>query len=89
MSGDDPVYLEVRVHPRASREGFEPGITGRVRVRVNAPPVGGAANRRVTELVADAFGVPRSAVEVISGSGRRDKRLRITGARRRPAWFAG
>jgi len=87
VSAGEPLYVEVRVHPRASREGIEPGVAGRVRVRVNAPPVEGAANRRVTELVAEAFGVPRSAVEVVSGASRRDKRLKVTGARRRPAWF--
>ena len=89
MSVDTPIYVDVRVHPRASREGFEPGVAGRVRVRVNAPPVDGAANRRVTELVAAAFGVPRSAVQVVAGATRRDKRLKVTGARRRPEWFAG
>jgi len=87
--GAPPIYLDVRVHPRASREGFETGVGDRVRVRVNAPPVDGAANRRVTELVAEAFGVPRSAVEVVSGATRRDKRLKVSGARRRPSWFSG
>ena len=62
-------------------------VDGRVRVRVNAPPVDNAANRRVTELIAEAFGVPRSRVEVVAGAARRDKRLKVTGARRLPPWY--
>jgi uncharacterized protein (TIGR00251 family) len=85
----DVLYLDVRVQPRASREGFDTPVSGRVRVRVKAPPVDGAANRRLTALVAEAFGVPRSAVEVVAGGTRRDKRLKVTGARRRPDWYAG
>jgi uncharacterized protein (TIGR00251 family) len=89
VSRGDAIYLDVRVQPRASREGFDAAVAGRVRVRVSAPPVDGAANRRVTELVAEAFGVPRSAVVVIAGAKGRDKRLMVTGARRRPGWYAG
>ena len=73
--GED-LYLDVRVQPRSSREGVDGEMAGRIRIRVNAPPVDNAANRRVTELVAEAFGVPRSPVQVVAGATRRDKRLR-------------
>ena len=81
--------LEVRVQPRSSREGVDGEVDGRLRVRVNAPPVDNAANRRVTELIAEAFGVPKSRVEVVAGAARRDKRLKVTGARRLPPWYRG
>ncbi len=87
-AGDD-VWLAVRVHPRSSREGIEGCVAGRVRVRVSAAPVDDAANRRVIELVAKAFGVPRSRVAVVAGATRRDKRLRVRGPRRRPDWLMG
>lgn len=75
------------MQPRASREGIERTADGRVRIRVNAPPVNDAANRRVVELLARAFGVPRSRVEILSGATARDKRLRIRDPARYPEWF--
>lgn len=86
-SSDSDLYLAVRVQPRASREGVDGRIGERVRIRVNAPPVNDAANQRVIELMARAFGVPRSQVDVVSGNTRRDKLLRIRGARKHPPWM--
>jgi len=83
------LLLELRVQPRCAREGIGGRVGGRLRVRVNAPPVDGAANRRVAELLAGEFGVPRSRVELLRGAASRDKRVRIRGARRRPDWLAG
>jgi uncharacterized protein (TIGR00251 family) len=81
------LVLELRVQPRSSREGIDGYVAGRIRVRVNAAPVDNAANRRVLELLAKAFGVPRSRVELISGASGRDKRVRIHDPRRRPDWL--
>ena len=83
------LILDVRVQPRASREGVDGWIGARLRVRVHAPPVGGSANRRVAELLARELGVPRSRVELVSGAAARDKRLRVRGATRRPEWLDG
>jgi uncharacterized protein YggU (UPF0235/DUF167 family) len=52
---------------------------GRLVVRVAAPPVAGAANAAVCELVAKAVGVPKSRVSVVRGARSRDKLVRIEG----------
>lgn len=66
--------ISVRVQPRASKNevvGFD--AAGVLRVRVTAPPVGGAANKAVAELLADALGVPKSTVSIASGQSGRNK----------------
>jgi len=46
---------------------------------VSAPPVDGAANDALLELLARELDVPRRAVALISGEHGRQKRLRIVG----------
>jgi hypothetical protein len=51
-----------------------------LRVRVAAPPVEGAANEELIRTLARALGVPRSAVEIVSGDRSKSKRVRVRGA---------
>lgn len=50
-----------------------------LRVRVTAPPVGGAANRACTELLARAFETHRAWIQLDPSSKGRRKRVRIQG----------
>ncbi len=50
-----------------------------MRARVTAPPVDGKANAALERLVANALGVPKSAVSVVSGARGREKTLAIEG----------
>ena len=69
--------LHVRVQPRARRNEVL-GWQGRaLRVRVIAAPEAGEANRAVIELLADAFDVPLSSVELVRGGASRDKLFRV------------
>jgi uncharacterized protein len=75
----DGVILAVRVIPRARRAGAAGMRDGALLVRLNAPPVDGAANAELIALLADALGVARSAVTIVTGQRGRSKRVRITG----------
>ena len=76
--------ISVRVIPRASKAGIA-GMRGDdLLVRLNAAPVDGAANAELIEVLADAFGVARRSVEIVSGERSRQKRVRITGATKQP-----
>ncbi len=52
---------------------------GRVVIRVTAPPADGRANAAVCKVVAEAVGVPPSAVAVVRGHVSRDKTLEVAG----------
>src|SRR5262245_27276550 len=71
--------LLVRVTPRARQSAIAGWHGSALAVRVAAPPSDGRANRAVTDLLADALGVPRSAVELVGGAASRDKRFRVAG----------
>lgn len=74
--------IDIQVVPRASRTAVGPAMGERLRVAVTSPPVDGAANAAVIEALAQAFGVRRSAVEIVRGERGRRKTVRITGASR-------
>lgn len=50
-----------------------------VLVRVSAPPVDGAANAEVVEVLARALDLPRRAVTITGGLTSRTKRVAIEG----------
>ena len=73
------VRFAVRVQPRSSREGVD-GVHGdALRVRVNAPPVEGAANEAVIEVLANALGVAKRAVTIVGGAASRNKVVEVAG----------
>ena len=71
--------LHVRVQPRARRNEVVGWQGPTLRVRVTAVPAEGEANRAVTGLLADAFGVPASRVTLVRGAAARDKVFRVEG----------
>ncbi|MBW8843309.1 MAG: DUF167 domain-containing protein [Sphingomonadales bacterium] len=74
----DGIEIAVRVTPRSSRNELSPG-PGHVVARLNSPPVDGAANAALIELVARHFGVPKRNIRLIAGDRARLKRLAIAG----------
>ena len=73
------VVLAVRVIPRAGRSGIAGVRDNALLVRLNAPPVDGAANAELIEVIAGAFGVPKRAVTIVAGDRARTKRVRVDG----------
>ncbi|MDD3444062.1 MAG: DUF167 domain-containing protein [Zavarzinia sp.] len=79
------VRLAVRLSPRASRnalDGVMTGADGRtsVVIKLNAPPVDGAANDALIRFLAEALDVPKSTVAIRSGHTSRQKLIQIEGA---------
>ena len=73
------VTIAILVQPRASRSRFGPLHGDRIKVFVTSPPVDGAANQAVVELLSKTFGRSKRDVEVIGGQSSRRKLVRIMG----------
>lgn len=75
----DGAVVTIRVTPRAARSEVAGQSDEALLVRLNAPPVDGAANRALVEYVAAACRVPRRAVTLVAGERGRMKRVAIAG----------
>ena len=73
------VIISVRVIPRAGKSGVAGTRGGALLVRLTAPPVEGAANAELIEVLASALGVPKRRVSIVSGEHARQKRVRVAG----------
>jgi uncharacterized protein (TIGR00251 family) len=71
------VRLEVRVQPRAARNEIAGAHGGALRIRLQAPPVDGAANEALVDFLARQLGVPRRHVRVVAGATSRTKIVEI------------
>jgi hypothetical protein len=73
------VLIDVRVVPRAGRSGLAGTRGGALLVRLAAPPVEGAANAELIEVLAGLLGVPKRAVTIVAGERSRSKRVCAAG----------
>lgn len=72
--------LTIRVQPRASRTELA-GLHGdAIRIRLQAPPVDGAANDALIAFLAEYLGVPRRQIRLVAGLSSRTKVVEIEGA---------
>lgn len=69
--------IAVRVTPRSSRPGIGEWRDGELEVRVSAPPADGEANAALVKLLAKQLGLPKSGIEIVSGSASRHKRVAL------------
>jgi uncharacterized protein YggU (UPF0235/DUF167 family) len=84
MSSQPPLRLVVRLTPRGGRDavdGWARDEDGRpyLKARVAAPPLEGAANSALENLIAKALKRPRGAVRIVGGDHARLKQLEIAG----------
>jgi len=71
------IQLTVRVVPRASKPGIAGTRDGALLVRLQSPPVEGAANQELIEVIAKAFDAARRDVSIIGGERSKLKRVAI------------
>ena len=71
------VLVSLLIQPRASKNEIS-GLQGdRLKVRLTAPPVEGAANKMCITFLAKCLGLPKSALEIVSGQSSRQKQILI------------
>jgi uncharacterized protein len=71
--------LKIRVIPNAKKTEFTGYREDELVLRLNAPALEGKANKAALEYVSRYFGVPRSAVMMVSGEKSRHKIFQIVG----------
>ena len=77
------VTLAVRAQPGAKKTAimgiYGEGIAAQLKIAVQAPPLLGRANEAVIAFLAEVFGLPKSAVELVSGESSRSKVILLRG----------
>ena len=69
--------FDIQVIPHASRAEIAGVQEGALKVKVTAPPVGGAANEACIKLLARELGLKKSQMEISSGAKSRKKTVMI------------
>ncbi len=73
------ITFKVRVEPRSSRKGISALVGDALKIWVNAPPVGGAANEELIEILSGEFDIKKTAIKIIKGHYSRNKIVEIEG----------
>lgn len=74
-----PATLTLRIIPRARHDGIGERRGEALVVRLQAPPVEGAANEALTRYLAKVLGVRPGDVRIVSGARSRDKVVQVEG----------
>ena len=77
MDGSTRISLRVALGAQRAKVVGRHGTAWKL--RVTAPPEDGKANEAVVRLLAEALGVSRGDIAIVSGHGARDKVVSLTG----------
>jgi uncharacterized protein (TIGR00251 family) len=73
----DRCVISIHAQPGAKRTEVAGTHGETLKIRVQAPPVEGAANAALIKFLAKALGVRQRDVEILSGERSRDKRVAV------------
>jgi uncharacterized protein (TIGR00251 family) len=71
--------LVVHVQPRAKRSEVAGRHGDAIKVRLQAPPVDGAANEELVRFLAETLGITKRSVTIVGGLTSRRKTVEIEG----------
>jgi len=71
--------ITIRVIPNASRNEIVGMLEGALKIKVQAPPEGGRANKCVIQVLSKELDLPKRAVSILSGEKSRIKRVLLKG----------
>jgi uncharacterized protein (TIGR00251 family) len=79
----DGVTLAVRAQPGAKKTAitgvYGEGATAHLKIAVQTPPIEGRANSALIAFLAETFGLPKNAVELVTGELSRSKVFLLRG----------
>lgn len=73
------VMIRVKVQPRSSKKGIGAVAGDVLKVYLTSPPVDGAANEQLIEILSKELGVKKSAVHIVRGLSSREKVIEVRG----------
>jgi|SRR3972149_6171952 len=71
--------LAVKVVPKSSRNSLGGWENGKLKVRLNAIPEKGGANKELIDFLSEILNIPKSHIVITHGKTSRHKRLLIQG----------
>ncbi len=81
------LILKLHVQTRAKENTITGLHGGRLKLKINAPPVDNKANQHIINYLANEFSMKQSDIELISGLKHRDKQMIIKRPTQLPDWF--
>ena len=78
-SAGDSITLTIRVVPRASRISIEKESATQYKMKLTSPPIDGAANSQLIEVLAKKLAIAPRLIEIVRGETSRIKQVRISG----------
>lgn len=76
---DDGVTFKIKVQPGAPKNEIVGVQEDALKIRINAAPVKGKANKALIDFLAENLGVKKSEVEIISGHTSKIKKIKVLG----------
>jgi len=73
----DCVIFSVRVIPRSSQNEIIGEHNGALKVKLTSPPVEGAANKELINLISKRLKMSKSSVEITGGKHSKTKKLKV------------
>ena len=71
------LVFKIKVQPKASKTSLAGLFGDSLKIRLNAPPVDGAANKACIVYLSKKLGVPKTSLSIISGLKAREKKILV------------
>lgn len=75
----DGIIIDVHAQPNASKNQIVGEHGGRLKIKLQSPPIDGKANDCLIELLSDILGLAKSKIRVIKGEASREKSVLLIG----------
>ena len=75
---DDGVVFKTKIVPGSSRTILIGLLDGMLKIKVSAAPEKGKANQSVIEFLARQLGVKKNSIEIISGTTKSRKNIKVS-----------
>ena len=80
MKTNTETILNLKIQPKSSKNEVVGLLDNKVlKIRLQAPPVKGAANKALMELLSEALSIKKTEIEILTGQTGRQKLVKIFG----------